>query len=62
MLEGWAPVLAVVELIPSFGGRFEVTLDGDLLFSKHALGRHARAGEIIAALRERLGPPPLTEG
>ena len=43
-------------LIPSSGGRFEVTLDGDLVFSKAALDRHARPGEVRAIVRKRLGP------
>ena len=42
------------ELIPSDGGRFEVTLGGELVFSKLELGRHAEVEEIRVALRERL--------
>lgn len=49
----------MVELVPSSKGRFEVTLDGELIFSKAALGRHAEPGEIAAIVRDRLGPPPL---
>lgn len=44
-----------LELLPSGKGRFEVTLDDDLIFSKAALGRHAEAGEIVAIVRQRLG-------
>ncbi|MBI3982522.1 MAG: selenoprotein, partial [Gemmatimonadetes bacterium] len=32
---------ATVKLIESSGGLFEVTVDGKLVFSKNALGRHA---------------------
>jgi selenoprotein W-related protein len=39
-----------VELIPSGGGRFEVTVDGKLIFSKAALKRHAEKGEILRLL------------
>lgn len=56
MLNGWAPIIEDIDLVPSSGGRFEVTLDGDLLFSKAALGRHAEPGEIAGMVRERLGP------
>jgi selenoprotein W-related protein len=42
-------------LVPSSKGRFEVTLDGELIFSKAALGRHAEAGEVAALVRDRLG-------
>ena len=42
--------------MPSSGGRFEVTLDGDLIFSKAALKRHAEPGEIAGIVRDRIGP------
>ena len=42
--------------MPSSGGRFEVTLDGDLIYSKAALKRHANPGEIAGIVRERIGP------
>jgi selT/selW/selH-like putative selenoprotein len=44
---------AQVELIPSSGGRFEVTLDGTPVYEKSKTGRHAKAGEIAALLAER---------
>ena len=46
---------AAVELIPSRGGRFEVTADGEPIFEKSKLGRHAAPGEIIALLDARFG-------
>ena len=48
-------------LRPSSGGRFEVTLDGDLIFSKHALDRHAKPGEVFALVQGRLGAPIVRE-
>jgi len=56
VFEGWAPRIESLELVPSSGGVFEVTLDGELLFSKKALGRHAEPGEVASLLRDRLGP------
>jgi len=56
VLEGWSPRIASLELVPSRGGVFEVTLDGELVFSKAALGRHAEPGEVASLLRDRLGP------
>ncbi len=41
--------------MPSGGGVFEVDVDGELVYSKKATGRHAEAGEVLAAVRERLG-------
>ena len=46
-----------VELRGGTKGRFEVTLDGELIFSKAAQGRHAKPGEIKAAFEEKLGGP-----
>ena len=40
-------------IIPSKGGVFEVTVDGDLIFSKKDLGRHAKAGEVMGLMRKR---------
>jgi selenoprotein W-related protein len=56
LLQGWAPILETIELIPSSKGRFEVTVDGDLVFSKATLGRHAEPGEVAGLVRDRLGP------
>lgn len=50
--------LESLALIPSDGGRFEVTVDGNLLFSKLALGRHASDGEIVNLVREWLDASP----
>jgi selenoprotein W-related protein len=36
-----------VELVESSGWVFEVTVDGRLVFSKKALGRHAEPGEVL---------------
>jgi len=41
-------------LIPSTGGVFEVTVNGDLIFSKKALGRHAEPGEVRRLIVEKL--------
>jgi len=42
--------------VPSSKGRFEVTLDGELIFSKAALGRHAKPNEVADIVRARIGP------
>lgn len=43
-------------LVPASGGKFEVTVNGEVVFSKKTLGRHAEPGEIAALLRARLPP------
>ena len=47
-----------VLLIPSSGGVFEVKVDGELIFSKKALRRHANPGEVIGLIRGRGGGGP----
>ena len=42
---------AEIRLVPSSGGVFEVTVDGNLVFSKKALRRHAQPGEIMALIQ-----------
>jgi len=41
-------------IIPSDGGRFEVSIDGDLIYSKLQTGRHAEYTEIKEAVEARL--------
>lgn len=40
--------------MPASGGVFEVMVDGNLVFSKRALRRHANPGEVVDLIR-RLG-------
>jgi selenoprotein W-related protein len=54
-LSGWAAIIETIELVPSSKGRFEVTLDGELIFSKASLGRHADVGEIAQIVRGIIG-------
>jgi predicted Rdx family selenoprotein len=48
-------VIADLTMQPSSKGRFEVMLDDELIFSKAALGRHAKPGEITGLVRKRIG-------
>ena len=38
--------------MPSRGGVYEVTVDGTLVYSKKATGRHAEPDEILKSIRE----------
>jgi selenoprotein W-related protein len=49
-----------VRLIESSGGLFEVSVDGELIFSKKALGRHAAPGEVARLIHQRQGQEPRT--
>lgn len=41
-------------MIPSSGGRFEISVDGVPIFEKSKLGRHALPGEILELVRARM--------
>ena len=57
LLTAWAPILRTVELRSGDKGRFEVTLDGEIVFSKASLKRHPKPGEVAAEFERRLGRP-----
>lgn len=42
---------AIVSIIPSKGGRFEVLRDGAPVFEKSKLKRHAEPGEVMGLLQ-----------
>ncbi|MAT63468.1 MAG: hypothetical protein CL881_06670 [Dehalococcoidia bacterium] len=47
LLTNYQQVLEDVRLIPGGSGIFDVTVDGELIYSKHENGRHIKSGEII---------------
>jgi selenoprotein W-related protein len=55
LLEEFEQDISDLKLVPSRGGVFEVVVDGDLLYSKKATGRHAEHDEVLKLLRERAG-------
>jgi selenoprotein W-related protein len=57
LLSGWAPIMRAVELQSGSEGRFEISLDGELVFSKKHLGRFPKPGEIAGLFEKKLGPP-----
>ncbi len=44
-----------MQLLESSGGVFEVTMDGQLIYSKKSLKRHAEPGEVLRLVREARG-------
>ena len=61
LLRLFNPYIESLTLIPSSGGRFEVTVNDDLIYRKKATGRHAAAGEITQLFQEKTGLQPLPE-
>jgi selT/selW/selH-like putative selenoprotein len=39
------------KLVPGSGGIFDVMVDGRLVFSKRAVGRHAKPGEVVGLIK-----------
>jgi len=54
LLKNFEADLAGVRLVPSDGGRFEVSLEGELIYSKLRTARHAEPGEIEKLVARRL--------
>ena len=54
LLKAHEAEIASIRLLPSDGGRFEVTVNGGLIFSKLKAGRHAEAGEVLGLVGRRL--------
>ncbi len=55
LLKNYEHVIESVLLVPSDGGRFEVTVNGELLYSKLAQHRHAEPGEVLGLVRKLVG-------
>ncbi len=54
LLAEFEPQIASWKLIPSKGGVYEVSVNGELIFSKKKLGRHAEIDEIRKLLKAKL--------
>jgi selenoprotein W-related protein len=52
LLRLYEPEIDSLTLIPSDGGKFEVTVNGTLVYSKLQTRRHAEPGEIAGLVKE----------
>ena len=41
-----------ISLIPSDGGKYEITVNGDLVYSKLKTNRHAEPGEVLGLVKK----------
>ena len=55
LLKHYEHVIETITLVPSDGGKFEVSVNGDLLYSKLATHRHAEPGEVLGLVRKLVG-------
>lgn len=56
LLHDYQHVIESLEFVTGSGGVFDVEVDGELLYSKKATGRHAEPGEVLQLFRERIVP------
>jgi len=54
LLEEFEPEIEALTLVPSDGGRFELSVNGTLIYSKLATHRHAEPGEVVDLVRKLL--------
>ncbi len=54
LIKNFEPEIESITLFPSDGGRFELTVNGELLYSKLRTGRHAAPGEAIDLVKKYL--------
>ena len=55
LLTDYQHVIDDIRLVTGDNGAFEVVVDGELVYSKHATGRHAEPGEVLGIFRDILG-------
>lgn len=55
LLKNYEHVIETITLFPSDGGRFEVTVNGDLIYSKLQTHRHAEPGEVLGLVKKIVG-------
>ena len=52
LLQNLEPEIESITLIPSEGGRYEITVNNKLVYSKLQTGRHTNPGEVLGLVEE----------
>ena len=55
LLSDYQHVIADLRLVTGDNGVFNVTVDGDLIYSKAQTGRHAEPGEVLNLFANLMG-------
>ena len=55
LLKHYEHLIDTITLVPSDGGKFEVSVNGQLLYSKLETHRHAEPGEVLGLVRKMVG-------
>lgn len=56
ILSNYQHVIESFTLVTGSKGAFEFKVNGDLLYSKKQLGRHAEPGEVLELFKKQLEP------
>lgn len=56
LLTNYQHVIEDLRLVTGEKGIFDVTVDGELIYSKAQTGRHANEGEVLERFAELVGP------
>jgi selenoprotein W-related protein len=54
LLKKFEPEIETLTLVPSEGGRYEVSVNRKLVYSKLQTGRHAEPGEVVRLVEKLL--------
>jgi selenoprotein W-related protein len=52
LLKNFEPEIESITLVPSNGGRYEISVNGQLIFSKLQTGRHAEPDEVVRLFKK----------
>jgi len=55
LLSNYQHVIEEIRLVTGDDSAFEVVVDGNLVYSKHATGRHAEPGEVLNLFTDLMG-------
>ena len=53
LVHDYQHIIESTSLVAGTSGVFDVVVDGEMLYSKGATGRHAEPGEVLSLFRER---------
>ena len=56
LLANYQHVIEDLRLVTGENGEFDVTVDGDLIYSTAQIGRHAEPGEVLGLFANLMGP------
>lgn len=62
LLGHYQHIIEELTLVTGSSGIFDVDVDGEILYSKHSIGRHAEPGEVLDLFAERYAAGLVTYG